>query len=47
MTPMLPCSPYTGSGNPSTNGNLTGHSFGQLSANGWSVIGSYGDLAGQ
>lgn len=35
---------YTGSGNPSTNGNLTGHSFSQLSTNGWSVIGSYGDL---
>jgi hypothetical protein len=35
---------YTGSGNPATNGNLTGHSFSQLSTNGWSVIGSYGDL---
>jgi hypothetical protein len=36
---------YTGSGIPSTNGNLTGHSFSQLSANSWTVIGSYGDLA--
>lgn len=38
---------YTGSGDPTsgTPSNLTGHSFSQLSANSWKVIGSYGDLA--
>jgi hypothetical protein len=35
---------YTGAGNPAANGNLTGHSYSQLAANGWTVIGNYADL---
>jgi hypothetical protein len=34
---------YTGSGDPRTS-NLTSHSYSQLSTNGWTVIGNYGDL---
>ncbi len=35
---------YTGTGNPTSNGNLTGNRYDQLVSKGWTVIGHYSDV---
>jgi hypothetical protein len=37
---------YTGSGNPTTNGNLANLTYSQLLTHGWALVGNYADVAG-